>query len=208
MDESGWQTWLAEWNQILIETLQTRGRGVQSAADLESVPASSWLGHKGASAQELSALEKTLDITLPPSYRSFLAVSNGFEQPGCFVPRILATNQVAWLKDSAPDSITAWIEGENYGGPPLPISDDKYFVYDENQRTESLRSEHLWQALQISAREEAGTAVYLLNPAVKFPNGEWEAWFWAHWLPGARRYRSFWDMMQEERQSFIELAET
>lgn len=208
MDESHWQAWLSDWNQILMEALQTRGTGIQSAMTLETVPASGWLGQPSASAQELGALETKLGVALPPSYRSFLAVSNGFEQPGCFVPRIFSTAQVAWLKDSDPEGITAWIEGEDFGGPMLPVPDEKYFVYDENQRTESMRSEHLWQALQISAREEAGTAVYLLNPAVKFPNGEWEAWFWAHWLPGARRYRSFWEMMQEERQSFLELSET
>ena len=206
MDESKWQAWLSDWNQILIEAFQTHSSGIQSAT-VQSIPPSGWLGEPGATPQELDVFEAKLNVKLPPSYRSFLAASNGFEQPGCFVPRIFSTSEVAWLKDSDPAGITAWIEGENYGGPPTAILDDNYFVYDENQRTEILRTEHLWQCLQISAREEAGTAVYLLNPAVKFPDGEWEAWFWAHWLPGARRYRSFWDMMQEERQSFIELSE-
>lgn len=27
-------------------------------------------------------------------------------------------------------------------------------------------------------------------------DGEWEAWFFAAWMPGARRYRSFHDMIQ------------
>lgn len=51
------------------------------------------------------------------------------------------------------------------------------------------------------------SAVYLLNPEVRTPSGEWEAWFFANWNPGACRYRSFWEMMQRECQSFIDLRE-
>jgi HEAT repeats len=31
-----------------------------------------------------------------------------------------------------------------------------------------------------------------------WPDGEWEAWFFANWLPGAMRYRSFADWMRQE----------
>ncbi|HEY3110361.1 MAG TPA: hypothetical protein VGL23_16490 [Chloroflexota bacterium] len=37
------------------------------------------------------------------------------------------------------------------------------------------------------------------------PEGEWEAWFFANWYPGASRYRSFWELMQAEHASFLEL---
>jgi hypothetical protein len=33
------------------------------------------------------------------------------------------------------------------------------------------------------------------------PDGEWEAWFFANWLPGANRYRSFWEMLQTEQDT-------
>ena len=36
----------------------------------------------------------------------------------------------------------------------------------------------------------------LLNPRVRFPDGEWEAWDYAAWYPGVVRYRSFWEMME------------
>ncbi|MER6977287.1 hypothetical protein [Streptomyces carpinensis] len=48
----------------------------------------------------------------------------------------------------------------------------------------------------------ATTDVYLLNPCVVTSDGEWEAWYLAHWLPGAVRYRSFWDLMNDEYKSF------
>jgi hypothetical protein len=40
---------------------------------------------------------------------------------------------------------------------------------------------------------------------VVFADGEWEAWFFANWLPGASRYRSFAEMMEAERQNFLDL---
>jgi hypothetical protein len=38
------------------------------------------------------------------------------------------------------------------------------------------------------------------------PEKEWEAWFFANWLPGAARYRSFREMMKAERESFLRLS--
>lgn len=38
--------------------------------------------------------------------------------------------------------------------------------------------------------------VWLLNPHVVGPDGEWEAWDFASWHPGEVRYRSFWDLME------------
>lgn len=32
--------------------------------------------------------------------------------------------------------------------------------------------------------------------------GEWEAWYLAHWLPGAVRYPSFWHLMNDECKDF------
>ena len=57
--------------------------------------------------------------------------------------------------------------------------------------------------LQVSAEEEAGSAVYLLNPQKVSEDGEWEAWFFAHWVPGVNRYASFWELMQAERDSLV-----
>jgi hypothetical protein len=42
----------------------------------------------------------------------------------------------------------------------------------------------------------------LLNPNIVTPDGEWEALYFAHWIPGADRYPSFWELMQAEREAF------
>jgi len=63
-----------------------------------------------------------------------------------------------------------------------------------------LRPEYLATTLQISEIEEGGSAVYLLNPKVMTEDGEWEAWLWANWRPKAMRFRSFFDLMEEEHK--------
>jgi len=46
------------------------------------VVASGWLGFPGATEAETAAAEAHLGVTLPPSYRAFLRVSNGWHRPG------------------------------------------------------------------------------------------------------------------------------
>ena len=62
-----------------------------------------------------------------------------------------------------------------------------------------MRNEYLRHTLEVSGE---GDGIYLLNPKVITADGEWEAWFFATWLPGARRYRSFWELMQDEYRQF------
>jgi hypothetical protein len=59
--------------------------------------------------------------------------------------------------------------------------------------TYNWRSEYVPHMLQISAWGDL--RLLLLNPRVTFSDGEWEAWDFATFYPGAVRYRSFWEMM-------------
>ena len=79
-------------------------------------------------------------------------------------------------------------------------------TYGEAQDCSKLRIEYLQTTLEIS--QKGDSAIYLLNPEVITTEGEWEAWFFADWLPGADRYSSFCDMMQAEYTNFLELRET
>jgi len=86
----------------------------------------------------------------------------------------------------------------------LPAEEVDWFRV-QNQKTidivKSYGFEDLSGALQISAREIAGSAVYLLNPEVITADGEWEAIYYAHWQDtNCTHYSSFWDLMQREYQ--------
>jgi hypothetical protein len=198
MTNFNWKDLLTEWNQQLLEDEDI----------LKNLPpeviASGWLGYPGATEEQLAQLEKRLGATLPPSYREFLRFTNGWRDTGYFIPAIWSTEEVEWFSVRNQDTIDAWREGT---GDLSPRPDEEYFDYGEHGAGDDFRLEHLQAALEISDRERIGTAVYLLNPLVVTPEGEWEAWFFAHWIAGANRFRSFWDLMQCEHKMFLELRE-
>jgi hypothetical protein len=83
------------------------------------------------------------------------------------------------------------------------MTDEEYFVYDDKQNPHCFREAYLNTALLVSGEADAGCV--LLNPQVVTPAGEWETWFLANWIAGARRYRSFHEWMVKERKSCREL---
>lgn len=200
MDADTWRTFLSTWSEeILRYSDEHYLRGLPLHAKT-----SGWLGYAGATEAQLAAAEARLGRSLPPSYRAFLAVSNGWRRTTPFIDAVWPTEQIEWLSVASPEFLPAWMEGVTAFGVPEPIPDADYFVYGGAQREYAIRHEYFETALQISAWGDA--AVYLLNPQVVTPAGEWEAWFFASWLPGARRYRTFWDLMRAEHDSFLALA--
>jgi SMI1 / KNR4 family (SUKH-1) len=181
---SEWESWLADWNRELLERIDPtlENRLTRAGISLEThllqygvtpeTRASGWLGYPGATEDQIARLEARLGKTLPPSYRAFLKASNGFRQPQMLVWRILPAEEVDWFRV-------------------------------RNQQTIDILKPHdledLSDTLEISAREIAGSAVYLLNPNVVTGDGEWEALYYAHWQgPNCIHFSSFWDLMQRE----------
>ncbi len=81
------------------------------------------------------------------------------------------------------------------GGEPVLPAEQDYFDYSREDSV-NFDVKHLTHTLCLS--DVGDSAVLLLNPMVVWPDGEWEAWFFANWLPGASRYRSFGDWMRRE----------
>jgi hypothetical protein len=73
-----------------------------------SMIASGWLGYPGATEDQISNLEARLGKTLPRSYRAFFKTSNGFQQPGMFVPRLLTVDEIEWVLVKSLDTIDMW----------------------------------------------------------------------------------------------------
>ena len=184
-----WGTWLQRWNRELLARFDpTEQNAFVDPQVTPAVLASGWLGSSGVSEEHLAELEARLGMSLPPSYRSFLQVSNGFLQPGVIVPRLLAADEVAWLRDVDPDTVEAWTHAASQ--TDCPAGSDGFEQY-------------LPTTLQVSACETVGTAMYLLNPGVMSAEDEWEAFFFAHWVPGVRRFPSFWALMQAELDDLL-----
>ncbi|HEX6489155.1 MAG TPA: SMI1/KNR4 family protein [Candidatus Dormibacteraeota bacterium] len=147
----------------------------------DAVVESGWLGLPGATEDELTALETRLGRRLPRSYRSFLATSNGFLGAGPSIRRIRPAVEVKPFIEEEREWVDIW-----------------------NQEGATADGRYLGTAIQVSDVESS--TVYLLIPEVLDADGEWEAWLFASWVPGAVRHPSWWALMQAEYQSFVDLV--
>ena len=200
MPHFAWQELMQQWNQAAFANAE--------CAALIPIQAqtSRWLGFPGATETELMAAEARLGIRFPPSYRSFLHYTNGWQLLNGVIWQLWSTNTIDWHASRSQDLIDIWVHAgkdsaAHYGREPRQIPDTEYFVYGEAQAPGSMRDEYLQTTLEVSDLGDA--AFFLLNPEIRTPEGEWEAWFFASWLPGARRYRSFWELMQGEYDLFM-----
>ncbi|NET37886.1 MAG: SMI1/KNR4 family protein [Cyanothece sp. SIO1E1] len=214
MSTFDWEGFLKRWAEQLLESMGN------DQPDLSpEVIETGWLGYSGATEAQIAQAEAHLGIALPPSYRAFLKVTNGWRQTTPFINRLWSTDEIEWFSRRHQEWIDAFTEryvkryamdsprnGSNAALGNPSISDQEYFVYGEQQDCSKLRVDYLKTALEISDRGDS--AIYLLNPRVKTADGEWEAWFFGDWLPGADRYRSFREMMQAEYANFLEQIAT
>jgi len=159
-----------------------------------------WLGNPPATSDEIRANEERLGVRLPPSYRSFLEIANGWVYPGNdmdFPGMLRSVERIEWATDSEAYVVKAF--ADDHGAPP--VADREYFVYGPDQDPIYLRPEYLEHCLLISDESEGG--VYLLNKVVQTDDGEWEAWHLNSHLPGAYRSRSFLELMRQQRELLL-----
>lgn len=180
-----WSNFLNKWNEAIFANLDEEHVD-NYAIQYSDVLTSRYCLRGGATEERISELELRLGTKLPLSYRNFLLASDGFmllnEYCGLY-----GTEQIRWFIDENRD----WAEGWDV----IDTDDEKYFQYGEHQDCVWIRGQYLMTALQISSTDDC--YVYLLNPQIKDQRNEWEAWEFGSKLPGAYRYRSFWDMMQK-----------
>jgi SMI1 / KNR4 family (SUKH-1) len=224
MSTFDWEDFLMQWSQ---ESLQSM-RYEQDKLPPEIIQ-SGWLGYPGATEKQIIQAEVRLGTSLPPSYREFLKVTNGWYLTTPFVYKLWSTEEIEWFAVRRQDwkedfterykrqhHMNTAVNGSDIHLKIPSIPDENYFVYGNEQDCKNPRVEYLQTTLEISDR--ANSAIYLLNPQIPTPDGEWEAWFLedslpdtdyfdGDWRPGAARYRSFCEMMQEEYRSFVEMQE-
>ena len=148
----------------------------------------------GATEEQVAKVEAKLKVKLPPSYRAFLLASNGMKNASRAVPVLKPVEKVKWFGREHRDWVQAYTAPMQGIDLPLPAEAD-YFNYG-GEHSGAFDTSHL--ALTLCVSEVGDSAVLLLNPMVVWPDGEWEAWFFANWVPGAIRYRSFAEWMRHE----------
>ncbi|EKU97511.1 hypothetical protein Lepto7375DRAFT_6707 [Leptolyngbya sp. PCC 7375] len=220
MGTFNWESFLRQWSQDVLESMDDAEKSRLCPEIVES----GWLGYPGATEAQLLRAEARLRVKLPPSYRAFLKVTNGWRTtPGKidnFNHRFWSTEDIErfavrhsrWIKAFATrtDTLDISLEEDFHEfddhWQPMGTSDEDYFVYGDEQDPRSIRPRYLKTVIEIS--DVGFDSIYLLNPQVITPDGEWEAWFFAEYLPGADRYRSFQAMMAAEYRNFLELRES
>ncbi|MFN8419599.1 MAG: SMI1/KNR4 family protein [Anaerolineae bacterium] len=177
MQQRDWESFLHSWSAALIGYARVHS-GEFSDAEASTL----WLGMPAATNAQITEAEHRLGTTFPPSYLEFLQISNGWRFGGVFIDRLYAVEEVGWLRDLLPDLIEGWALGAG----------------EEDESTILLR-----QALMISPYEDS---VLLLIPSIRDNDGEWQAWFFNDWNPGADDFPSFWHLLQHLHQQLASFA--
>lgn len=174
-DTASWRRYLAEYSADVLRTADDDDLTEVSDEQRDRL----WLGFDGATAERLDALQRRLGATLPPSYRAFLEVSDGWVHLSTFMWTMRTTTTAGWLRDVDPEMAALLEEDEvpGLGERALLVSGD-------------------------------GDAQYwLLDPADVTADGEWAAYVWASWYPGlGERHDSFAALVDSERASFENLS--
>jgi len=90
-----WRVLLSRMNWSVLASEEWRSR-----PDPEAL-AAGWCGMPPATEEEDATAEMRLGLALPPSYRAFLSVSNGWELFGGFVQILLPVQEIDWFRNFA-----------------------------------------------------------------------------------------------------------
>jgi hypothetical protein len=187
-----WREFLQRWSDEWLSTDESFPRQVRKRR---------WLGFPPATEKQLIQLEKRLNYQLPPSYRNFLLTTNGWSRTSYCIERIRPASKVAWLETENPELVETW-ESPELSDAMKSLPPEDYYTYDGPSQSVS-DSEHLRKSLLIADPIAGDSMIYLLNPLAVAEDGEWEAWRFAHWIPGEERFPSFEPLMQSEHESFL-----
>lgn len=185
------------WRMLLsrLNSLLTTSDNWKKELTPEALSAG-WCGSPPAPESEIVETEKRLGITLPPSYRSFLAISNGWHPFDNSIERLLPVQQIDWLRVTDPEAAAAIPECYTAD----EIVDEDYVDYSDDYHSTAIRPWYYPDCLLVGKPWQSEGDLILLNPKVTSPDQEWEAIFFANWLPGNERFRTFRDLIAKHIQ--------
>ncbi|MFJ8593923.1 SMI1/KNR4 family protein [Streptomyces sp. NPDC093598] len=179
-----WRSLLLKWSEEWADSLpdgETRGE------DDEAARQARWLGFPPASEERIAVLEERLGRRMPPSYREFLKVSDGWRHAGGFVWRLAGTEDARWH--------------DNESG----LADTFEEYLDEDAGPEERREADLWRrGLQLDVESDA--TYVLMDPEDVDEAGEWAVYTWASWrAESPERHANFHAFMRDMHREFHSL---
>lgn len=172
--------WSGEWADSLLDG-ETRGEGSEAARRAR------WLGFPAASEERISAMEERLGRQMPPSYREFLKVSDGWRHAGGFVSLLAGTEDAHWHNNAS------------------GLADMFEEHLHEDAGPEERREADIWRrGLQLDVVSDI-THV-LLDPEDVDEDGEWAVYTWASWrAEPPERHANFVAFMRDMHREFHSL---
>ncbi|WP_345592463.1 SMI1/KNR4 family protein [Streptomyces marokkonensis] len=179
-----WRDFLLRWSGEWVDSLPDDETRVE---DREAARQARWLGFPPASEERIAFMEERLGRRMPPSYREFLAVSDGWRHAGGFV------------------SLLAGTEGAHWHDNESELADLFEEDLDEESEPEEWREADLWRrGLQLDVESDA--TYVLLDPEDVDEDGEWAVYTWAGWrAESPERHASFLAFMRDMHRQFHRL---
>ncbi|MFD3873971.1 SMI1/KNR4 family protein [Streptomyces sp. NPDC058623] len=177
-----WRNFLTQWSE---EWADAHGDVEELSPDDVAAWRGRWLGADPATEADIAAMEDRLGRAMPPSYREFLRVSDGWRHAGAFVWKLAGTREAHWHDDA------------------MGLGEDFDEAWGEEDNPEEVRAQvGLWsRALQLDV--ESDITFVLLDPEDVGPDGEWAVRVWASWRAAdPTRYPSFAAFMIAMHQEF------
>ncbi|WP_314247917.1 SMI1/KNR4 family protein [Streptomyces sp. DSM 40907] len=169
--------WSGEWSDSLPgdETLDEED---------ETARRDRWLGFPPASEERIAAMEERLGRRMPPSYREFLEVSDGWRHAGNFIWLLAGTTDVR--------------RHDNESG----LADLFEEYLDDDAGPDERRNADIWRrGLQLDV--ESDITHVLLDPEDVDEDGEWAVYTWASWRAEApERHANFAEFMRAMYREF------
>jgi hypothetical protein len=179
-----WRSFLLKWSAEWADSLTD---GETRSEDDEAARRARRLGFPPASEERISAMEKRLGRRMPPSYREFLAVSDGWRHAGGFIWLLAGTEAAHWHNDES--------------GLAEMFEED----LDEDAGPEEQRDVDIWRrGLQLDVESDATYVV--MDPEDVDEDGEWPVYTWAGWRAAPpERHAGFLEFMRDMHREFHSL---
>ncbi|AJE43631.1 SMI1/KNR4 family protein [Streptomyces nodosus] len=179
-----WRSFLLRWSGEWADSLPD---GETRDEDEEAARQARWLGFPPASEERIAAMEERLGRRMPPSYREFLKVSDGWRHAGGFVWLLAGTEDARWH--------------DNESG----LADISEEYLDEDAGPEERREADIWRrGLQLDV--ESDITYVLMDPEDVDEGGEWAVYTWASWrAEPPERHANFLEFMRDMYREFHSL---
>ncbi|MGH3165604.1 MAG: SMI1/KNR4 family protein, partial [Trebonia sp.] len=132
---------------------------------------SGWLGFPGAGEADIASAERRLGVRLPPSYRNFLLVSNGWREIGVYVSVLRPVQEVGWFREV--EQPTWELFRNDLVLEHLP---DQAMAARMRRSSEEF-ARHIGRCLALSFGGDDD--YWLLDPEQADAGGEWAAYTWS-----------------------------